>query len=136
MDNFDDVGVFHQKFGLVNSTFTKPHPRLLDDDTYAFRYGFLAEELREFKDAHLAGNLAEAADALVDLVYVVLGTAHMMGLPWHELWDEVQHANMQKVRAPSAEASASSTGRGSVLDVIKPEGWQPPNIEGVLASYA
>ena len=38
-------------------------------------------------------------DALIDLTYVAMGTAYMMGLPWQDLWDEVQRANMSKVRA-------------------------------------
>lgn len=136
--NFDDVGDFHEKFDLVNMTHMHEHegvttyPHLLPDDLYAFRYGFLAEELQEFKDAHLAGDLAGAFDALLDLVYVALGTAHLMELPWQEGWDAVQDANMAKERATSAEQST----RLSAFDVIKPPGWTPPDIEGILGKYA
>jgi len=44
------------------------------------------------------------------------------------LWNEVQRANMSKVRA----SSESQSKRGSSLDVIKPEGWRGPDIQGVL----
>lgn len=128
---FDDVGAFHSRFGLPNVLDSPINPHLLDDDVYKFRIDFMAEELTEFEDAHKAGDLALAADALIDLVYVVMGTAHLMGLPWKELWNEVQRANMEKVRAPDAESSK----RHHHFDVIKPEGWQPPDIDMVLSWY-
>ena len=61
--------------------------------------------------------------ALVDLVYVAIGTAHLHGFDFEEAWRRVHHANMQKIRTPNAEAST----RGSKHDVIKPEGWEPPS---------
>lgn len=129
--NFDDVGDFHQKFDLPTDNF----PNLLDSETQEYRVKFLREELKEFTDAWDESNLALAADALIDLVYVAMGTAHFMGLPWQELWDEVQRANMSKVRCRSAEEAEAATGRKSVHDVIKPEGWTPPDIEGVLSRW-
>jgi predicted HAD superfamily Cof-like phosphohydrolase len=72
------------------------------------------------------------ADALIDLVYVAMGTAHLLGLPWEALWNEVQIANMRKVRAA---ADASDSKRGSAFDVVKPPGWQPPNIKRILENY-
>lgn len=125
--NFNDVGKFHRRFGIPSSADTEP-PHVLDEDVYEFRRKFMQEELDEFRDAWDAGDLAGQADALIDLAYVVFGTAHLMHLPWQALWDEVQRVNMEKVRAPSAESSK----RHHHFDVIKPEGWTPPDIEGVL----
>jgi len=127
--NFDAVGDFHEKFGLPNTTHHKPFPHLLNIEAVAFRLKFLHEELEELEAAVTDGNLPEIADALVDLVYVALGTAHLYGLPWQDLFDEVQYANMQKERAAS---DGSNSKRGSSLDVIKPPGWEPPDIEKVL----
>ncbi len=125
--NFDDVGKFHRRFGLPTSTEVMA-PHLLEPDVQEFRENFLQEELNEFAEAHAEGDLGGAADALIDLVYVALGTAHLMHLPWQRLWDEVQRANMEKVRAPDAKSSK----RHHHFDVIKPEGWVPPDIDGVL----
>ena len=124
LTNYGDVGAFHEKFGL---TYDGP-PRLLDQETVKFRLKFLEEELMEFRVSAISDDLPGMADALIDLVYVAMGTAYMMGLPWQQLWAEVQRANMSKVRA-SSEAESK---RGSSLDVIKPRGWQGPDIEGVL----
>jgi len=63
-------------------------------------------------------------DALVDLAYVVLGTAFMHGFDFNEAWRRVHAANMQKVRATSPDVSK----RNSSLDVVKPEGWTPPDL--------
>jgi len=125
MSNFDDVGAFHQKFDLPHGA---PGPRDVPESVARFRRKFLEEELEEFKDAQDRDDIVGMADALVDLVYVALGTAHFYGLPWEALWDEVQRANITKERAASADASK----RGSAWDVIKPSDWQPPDLKKIL----
>lgn len=127
--DFNSVGDFHHKFGLTSVTHSLPHPHKLPVELLLFRYKFMREELEEFLEAYIKGDLPKQADALVDLVYVVLGTAHLMGLPWHELFEEVQRANMAKERA---KADGSNSTRGSSFDVVKPPGWTPPDIEDVL----
>lgn len=129
--NHADVWAFHTKFGVP----APETPQLMSAEDFDFRFKFLQEELKELHDAYSEQDLAKAADALIDLVYVALGTAIWMGLPWQLLWDEVQAANMAKTRAPSASASLDSTGRGHQFDVIKPAGWTPPRIEEALAAY-
>lgn len=124
LSNYEDVAAFHERFGLTYNG----KPRLLDSATIRFRLKFLEEELMEFRVSAISDDMPGMADALVDLVYVAMGTAYMMGLPWQPLWNEVQRANMSKVRAGSADESK----RGSSLDVVKPEGWKGPDIEGVL----
>lgn len=126
MSNFTDVQEFHEKFGLADQ---RPlEPCFPDGELLEFRTKFMREELNEFVLACDAKDLAGAADALVDLVYVVMGTADLMGLPWEALWAEVQRANMTKQRALRKEDST----RGSLHDVIKPPGWTKPRIEHIL----
>jgi predicted HAD superfamily Cof-like phosphohydrolase len=130
MNDFDNVGAFHRKFGLpVAERYTVPHG--ISRELQQFRLRFLREELEELDKAYAEDSLPDIADALVDLVYVALGTAHLHGLPWEALFDEVQRSNMQKVRAQHAGDSK----RGSTFDVVKPEGWQAPLIEEVLCEY-
>ena len=116
-----DVRDFHHQFEIPMAS----EPQLLSRDLYDYRMTFLIEELNELSDAHEEGDLHGFADALIDLVYVAHGTAAMAGIPWAPLWNEVQRANMSKVRATSAEQSK----RGSALDVIKPVDWIGPNFE-------
>lgn len=127
-DMFNDVGEFHRKFGLY--TADEQAPWFLSDDLHAFRLKFLQEELTEFQEAVESLDYPKAADALVDLVYVALGTAHLMGVPFHECWEAVQAANMKKERATGADDSRSK--RGHAADVVKPEGWTPPDIASII----
>lgn len=131
--NFNDVGIFHHKFDLPTVSHDGPAPREVDEETFEYRRKFMQEELDETVAAYQRGDLAGVADGLIDLVYVALGTAHFFGFPWQQLWDEVQRANIQKERARSANDDRSQ--RGNSLDVVKPAGWRPPDIAGVLRAY-
>lgn len=115
---YEDVRAFHAKFGLVDPE----SPTWLTDEEMGFRVKFMQEELQEFRDAVAAQDMVKAADSLVDLAYVVLGTSARMGLPHDDIHALVHMANMRKQRATSVEQST----RGSTLDVIKPEGWVSP----------
>jgi len=139
-----DVWRFNKKFGAVTNT----SPTHLTKRKLAERANFVFEELAEFARAsglslqilmeHPAEcapvrfvprdgadqDLAGQADALVDLVYVIKGTAVMQGLPWVELWGDVHGANMVKV--------LGATKRGDRVDVTKPPGWVGPRTEDIL----
>ena len=117
----EDVRAFQARFDqLVPGRVTHLTRRKLDE-----RARFLEEELHEFRRATVVQDLEQQADALVDLVYVALGTAVMLGLPWDELWRDVHAANMRKVRG--------TTHRGNLKDVTKPPGWVGPDAEVILA---
>lgn len=134
---FNDVRTFHKKFELL----CFDEPGHLSAGKLRERIEFMQEELDEFIEGagfgyNLAGDiefsnpgpqdLAKQADALVDLVYVALGTAVQLGLPWDHLWDDVQRANMSKVRG--------MTKRGHKVDVTKPPGWTGPQTELILTA--
>jgi hypothetical protein len=108
VNDFDDVGEFHRKFNLPVAS--DGLPRELTRDELEFRLKFLIEELEEYAHAvgydlytelnrhHERQDLPKAFDALIDLVYVALGTAHLHRFPWQEGWNEVQRANVTKER--------------------------------------
>lgn len=122
-----DLMQFHSKFGLDAAT----TPSIREHSLMKFRLDFLKEELNEILEGYEEQDLEKVADGLVDLVYVAIGTAELMGLPWDQLWDEVQKANMAKERA----LKTTDSKRGSAFDVVKPEGWQPPNLQQHLTNY-
>jgi predicted HAD superfamily Cof-like phosphohydrolase len=124
----DDVRDFHKKFKLPVTG--EAPPALLSQQEYNFRAKFLDEELFEFKEAHAAGDLEGALDALVDLAWVAIGTAHYMRLPFDAAWREVVRANMEKVLADSDPNKPYRT-----HFVVKPEGWRPPDIHQVIVNY-
>jgi len=113
------VGDFADKFGCYREELPALPPKEVSD----FRIKFLVEELAELNQAvNVKPDVVKAADALADLIYVALGFAHNMNLPFDQIFMVVHAANMTKVLAPSAEASK----RGYAGDVIKPEGFIPP----------
>lgn len=126
MSNFEDVAEFHEKYLVPCSV----SPALLDSGTMNYRVNFLQEELTELIFSYGNDDLEGCADALVDLVWVAMGTAHMMGLPWEKLWDEVRQANMRK---RLAKPDGSDSKRGNPLDVVKPPGWVGPDHTTILA---
>lgn len=122
--NYADVRAFQHKFGqLVGYA-----PRHLTKRKLRERIAQMQEELDEFEAAVEADDIAEQADALVDIVYFALGTAAHMGLPWQTLWEDVQRANMSKVAGVKPE-------RGFLVDCIKPEGWEGPKTMEILLAH-
>jgi predicted HAD superfamily Cof-like phosphohydrolase len=131
-DGYHDVLAFHYKYDVRTSLVDKPH--IPARDVLDFRRKFLQEELDEFQLAYTSVDIEKSLDALIDLVYVAYGTAILMGISprcWQECWDEVQRANMTKMRAPTAGDSK----RGHELDVVKPEGWRPPTFSEILRKH-
>jgi predicted HAD superfamily Cof-like phosphohydrolase len=138
MSMFSDVKEFHKFFGHGISTVLN----YLNPERLKFRIMLMDEELQEYKDAMAQGDIIEAADALADLVYVTLGTAVEMGIPFDKVWDAVQQANMEKAVYPrhgieckllnSPDHAPERCDCGAVLytdagKTKKPEGWIPPN---------
>lgn len=126
--NFEDVGRFHRKFGLPAEDWRAGKERDLPEELLQFRIKFLEEELEEFKRAAAQNDHVEMFDALLDIVYVAMGTAHLANYPWEAGWNEVQSTNMAKVRAQHASESK----RGTAFDVVKPEGWVAPDLRRIL----
>lgn len=144
-DPCSDISEFHAKFLL---TYDGP-PRFLPVGIDEFRRQFLMEELKEYEDscfgalmdlseephldeAAITTRLADQLDALVDLVYVALGTAYLHGFDFREAWRRVHEANMAKIRTERVEDST----RGSTYDVVKPKGWTPPSHDDLVEAHA
>lgn len=86
------VALFHHKAGLEINT--RPTiPRL---DTINLRHKLIQEEFDELMEALYRGSTVDTADALADLLYVVLGTAVSCGIEMEPIFDEVQRSNMTK----------------------------------------
>lgn len=97
-------------------------PQVLGEQRRTWANAALQEELKEFNDAADAGDVLEAADALIDLVYFALGRLVEMGVSATAVMDEVQRANMDKERGELSKRPGSMG-----HDAIKPTGWQAPD---------
>lgn len=121
-----DIYDFHEKFRLL---YDGP-PKTLEDDMLSFRVKFMQEELDEYAESAAEGDLEKQLDAIIDLVYVALGTLLLQGMlpAFSPGWRRVQDANMAKVRTERVEDSK----RGSTFDVTKPEGWKAPTHADII----
>lgn len=54
------------------------------------------EELDELREAMIAGDIVECADAIADLLYVTLGAAVALGIQIGPVFSEVHRSNMTK----------------------------------------
>lgn len=122
---FDDIQSFHQKYSL---DYDGP-PRELPAELLRLRRRRLWEEVTEYVNAD---SLEDQFDALIDLVYIALGTAYLHGFDFPEGWRRVHEANMKKIRAERPDQSR----HGSTYDIIKPAGWTPPDLSDLIGAIA
>lgn len=87
------------------------------------RVNLIVEEASEFQRAANRGDWVEMIDALCDLLYVTHGAGSAMGVDLHPFFQEVHRTNMEKTGGPV---------RPSDGKILKPEGWKPPDIAGML----
>jgi predicted HAD superfamily Cof-like phosphohydrolase len=123
MSNFNKVKQFHDKFGLPYEDI----PRKLPEEEQRFRILCLREELEEYETAVASEDLEEQFDALIDLVYFALGTAHRNGFEWDKGFERVHKANMLKT------VDSFRQRRGFELEVTKPIDWKPPVLSDLIA---
>lgn len=122
-----DIREFYKAVG-AESQFTTMPTANIPSNLKDVRQNLILEEVTELFKAMNDQNLVEILDAILDIQYVVLGTALTYGLEHRMVagWKEVQRSNMAKV-GPDGKVNMRPDGK-----IIKPEGWTPPDLEGVL----
>lgn len=140
MSYFDDVVKFHREGGYRYEGPSRPLPGSLspyvldrvkgalfiategegNSDELTLRVRLILEELSEYLQAVIDGDLVAQLDALVDLTYVVVGAADHHGFDFDAAWQIVHAANMTKVEGPDRPAFRED---GKIL---KPEDWVGP----------
>lgn len=121
-----DVAHFHNVFGqpIVDK------PALPSIERRELRERLLQEEFTEYMQASANDDIVEVADAIADIIYVLLGTALEYGIPIGRVFAEVHRSNMAKM------FSDGTVRRRDDGKILKPESWTPPDIRGVLGSGA
>lgn len=90
----------------------------------------LAEEYTEYCDAEFADDLVETVDGLLDIIVIAWGTllAYIGPDKAKSAAAEVVRSNLSKVDGSLGPVQFREDGK-----VIKPDGWIPPDIEGVIS---
>lgn len=112
---------FQEAFGIK----TPSQPKMLSRARKKLRQNLLEEEVKELKDAN---NVLDVADAICDILYITLGTAHEHGLSDRlvMLFDEVHSSNMSKI-GEDGKAIFREDGK-----VLKPESYRAPNLRPII----
>ncbi|MFT5963491.1 MAG: putative HAD superfamily Cof-like phosphohydrolase [Flavobacterium sp.] len=92
----DSVKEFHKAFKIGYSEIPVAD---LGDSKSTLRYHLMKEENEEYLEAVQNNDLVEIADALGDMMYVLLGTIIEHGLQHkiEAIFDEIQRSNMSKL---------------------------------------
>lgn len=85
------------------------------------------EEVKELKEAINNNDLLETLDALEDILVVTIGAIHSAGFDGEGGWKEVMKTNFAKIDPATGKVRKREDGK-----VLKPEGWEPPNLEAFL----
>ena len=102
-------------------------PGLGPNELIALRIKLLTEEVQEYAEAARSGDLVEVLDALADIGYILAGTIinHGMLAIYDDAFNEVHRSNMAKL--VNGKVIRREDGK-----VLKPEGWQPPQLAQFL----
>ena len=95
-----------------------------DFSQYAMYLKLIDEEVAELKTAIADNNDVEQLDALIDILVVTIGAIHSMAADGEGAWQEVMRTNFAKIDPVTGKVRKREDGK-----VLKPEGWQPPNLK-------
>ncbi len=126
----EDVVAFHR----VTDTPVRTVPEWPADERIDLRVDLIVEEvLKELLAALARRDMVAASNGFVDSIYVLIGAAKEIGIPIEAEWDAVQFSNMAKaIEQPDGTFKVVRRPDGKIL---KPEGWLPPDTEGILRSH-
>lgn len=108
---------FHTKMGFTINRV----PTIINLKLNKNRLDLLKGEVKELEKGIMNVNIVEIADALGDLLYVVLGTAVAHGINMRDIFTEIHRSNMTK------EPSSVTDGKA-----IKGMWYEPPNLMPIL----
>jgi len=87
----------------------------------------IEEEVKELREAIDNNNERETLDALVDILVVTIGAINSIGADAEGAWKEVMQTNFAKINSETGKVLKREDGK-----VLKPEGWQAPNLKQFL----
>ena len=119
------VELFHKSFGLGVAHSMKADLGVAKNK---LRFNLMDEENKEYFEAAQNNDLAEVADALGDMLYILCGTIleHGMQYKIEEVFEEIQRSNMSKL-GKDGKPIYREDGK-----VLKGPKYFKPNIQAIL----
>jgi len=122
VSNFDRVIDFMKTFGQE----VKDSPEFPKPEVVSLRQDLIIEEYNELRDAIIAKDIVEVADALTDLLYVIYGAGVAFGIDLDACFQEVHASNMSKLM-PDGTILRREDGK-----VLKGPNYFVPDLKKVL----
>ena len=94
-----------------------------NQDQFNMYLKLIEEEADELGEAIKNHDQLETLDALTDILVVTIGAMHSMGADAEGAWKEVMATNFNKIDRQTGRVRKREDGK-----VLKPVGWQPPNL--------
>lgn len=125
----DDTTKFMSLGGQLDGEQT--FPQSWSDDLRKLRRDLLSEEIHEYFDGEDRSDLTEIVDGLLDIVVIAWGTllAYVGPVKAKAAAAEVARSNLSKVDGTLGPIVRREDGK-----LLKPEGFQPPDIEKAIYS--
>ena len=112
-----------ESFMLKAGQECREKPAIPDNKVCAFHLTLIKEEWNELSIALMKDDLVEVADAIGDLLVVVLATAVACGIDTQPVWDEIHRSNMTKF----IDGYKREDGKW-----MKGPSFQPPNLKPII----
>lgn len=122
----NQVKEFHNAFNIP----VVVYPQMPSAQRCQLRHAILQEEVDELNHAANNRDIVAAADAIIDCLYVLIGTAHEFGLAniIELCFNEVHKSNMSKL---AADGKPILRNDGKVL---KGENYRKPDLSSIVES--
>ena len=95
----------------------------LNNDQYNMYLNLIKEEVQELQDAVDQDDKVEQLDAILDIMVVVTGALHSLGVDAEGAWNEVMRSNMSKVDPTTGKVIKREDGK-----ILKPDTYSPPDL--------
>ena len=99
----------------------------VNDEQFRMYAKLITEEYDELQVAIANKDPVETLDALTDILVVTIGAMNSMGADGEGAWKEVMATNFNKIDRRTGKVQRREDGK-----VLKPEGWQPPELAKFL----
>ena len=86
----------------------------------------ITEEYNETLEAFRDRDIVEVADGLADMVWVIMGMASTLDIPFDDVWNEVKASNMSKF----VDGKVIKNADGKIM---KPDTFFEPDLAKVLS---